>query len=678
MLLKMADKFLILVIYLAVGLLLAILPALSPNLVRPSPLRFTTPSLPWNIELTRSTSVLVLICACYFLWTRSGGAFALTAVVITLLLNLMRRQGAWDSINLLAQTLVGFCALSTLYWWVGGTQFNWSFVAYGAAMLVLLANFPTQSLSPPANGAWGEAKDRWLLVFYGLACCLWLLNSAGFADPVVLSSTWHHWGAYIGPAQLLAAGARPFYDMPLQYGLGPTLVSLAAFQLGGAFGFYIAVAILNLAQALLCGCLVAYFTKRAGWGLWARVFALMGCFLCALVWTSWPPHVFPSIAGPSTGGMRFLPATALAAYVVFKLDSGSPRAALLPAHLGWLASLVWSPEAAFQSTCVWGTAYMVLIARSAPHAKLMAAFAAVARLVVIAVVWLIALVLVYRFFYGVFPTVYGFLAYVINPPGPLPINPFGSILGFLAIFSVAIYPLLLGTRSDIMDRPSFQLFVCLMLAYGTLAYFLGRSHDNNISNLAPFMLLILAATAPLAAHGATRPMFNVLLSGLLAGASLFGFQRWFQAGSDKQLFALEPAQVVENFSFLRWAREPSRADLDRAATAHPLAAAIINAKYVYNEPYILLDERFLIDLEGGKIGVWCAINSPVNYTFIPSSRRREFLFNGMQSIGRNGWLIVDRRLGDPSWIADFDAVYQRLEERAFGEYDAIRYAPRRS
>ena len=44
------------------------------------------------------------------------------------------------------------------------------------------------------------------------------------ANNEILVTMWHHWGAYIAPAESIISGARLFYDVPAQYGLGPTLI----------------------------------------------------------------------------------------------------------------------------------------------------------------------------------------------------------------------------------------------------------------------------------------------------------------------------------------------------------------------------------------------------------------------------------------------------------------------
>ena len=53
-----------------------------------------------------------------------------------------------------------------------------------------------------------------------------------------LQTAWHHWGAYIGPAQLVFAGVLPLHDIPLQYGFGPTMLLAASCKINCWSGMY--------------------------------------------------------------------------------------------------------------------------------------------------------------------------------------------------------------------------------------------------------------------------------------------------------------------------------------------------------------------------------------------------------------------------------------------------------
>lgn len=189
--------------------------------------------------------------------------------------------------------------------------------------------------------------------------CLLLLSAACFIfgtqsfrdDAFSLYSMWHHWSAYIGPAELLKTGGRILYDFPAQYGFGPTL--LLAY---GADTPWLAMYLYCCLGTLVCLGMVVWMSQAlcAGRSFAHRLIVLaVSCSVC-LLWVAAPYYLVTPLSAPSTFALRFFPVLALVFYLFQTESRPSPADARRPwAPVLWALGSLWSPESAFYATFVW-------------------------------------------------------------------------------------------------------------------------------------------------------------------------------------------------------------------------------------------------------------------------------------------------------------------------------------
>ena len=303
------------------------------------------------------------------------------------------------------------------------------------------------------------------------------------------------------------------------------------------------------------------------------------------------------------------------------------------------------------------------------------------RLLVISVGLVIVFNIVFQIIYNEVPTLYGFLAYALNPPGPMPINPRGAVWFFLLVTSIGVGTLLHSWHRT-GDTLSFRRgFLVQLLSYGAFSYFLGRSHDNNLLNILPFMLLVLLHAIS-TADGKILSRASVLLSAtLLAWLPLFGWQAWGENVMEGGVLTFDSKSMLNSMSF----SNPDTASkiADRFArykmvsgSPQDAGRAIEFISKSYSEPVTVLD--FSMDLvRSTPTAAWSAIHGPANFPYIPSQHRREFLSATATSLNRAGWLIVDRKFPADKWLIDFDFAYDRTNRLEFGTYYAIRFSPKK-
>jgi hypothetical protein len=655
----MHDKVFILPAYALIGLVMALWPLFATRNGAPS--RAETPSEPgragghawWKIGILVIGALCMMQIAEESIISSLALAFGLVALLAAI------PPPRFYVTSLLA-SFIALCASATLLWWVRphGTL---DVSDYQLVIFFLSTSAVIRLLTYQGAVRGSGSLLIWIL---GYSCIAGVLTfSTGiFEDRHAFRLAWHHWGAYVGPAELLLSGAAIFHDFPAQYGFGPTALIAGFCGTDCWYGMYFIAGFATLAYSILIAALALALT-RDRW--WMRLTVLILCLAVSFVWSGYPIHVSTPMMTPSVSGLRFLPVTVLLTYLFFVVDIGGSKAKVLGAQALWMLGVLWSPESAFYVTFLWWPYY--LFVRRAPgslRARVEGMVRPAANLLAALALLVVVFGGIYMLVYGEAPTVYGLLAYAIDPPGPLPINWHGAVWYFLLVTAVGLGTLVhLWRRTG--DTPGFRRgFLVLLLSYGASSYFLGRSHDNNLLNILPFFLLVL-----LSAISAAESRFLTLSSATLAATllgwlPLFGWQAWHKDVMHGGLLQFD-SRMDEGFG-------SQQTDTGYAHDAR-LAIDYINQKY--GEPITVFDNSWCL-LRSTPPQPWSAIHGPENFRFMPSGRRREFLSLTAAALGRSGWVVVSRNFPADEWLADLDSAYRRDSRVEFGSYYAIRYVPK--
>ena len=524
-----------------------------------------------------------------------------------------------------------------------------------------------------------------LIVFGGL--CLFFSFSTGLLGlDEILFTTWHHWGAYVGPAELMWAGARIFYDSPAQYGLGPTTLIASSCSFDCWEGMYYIVGIANVLYAAVIA-FVALRLLGRNRTVGMTIVALAATFAACFLYSAYPPSPATPSISPSTGGLRFLPCAILLAYLVSGADQAWTRRQRWVGHLIWAFGLLWAPESAFQATFVWWPYYLWRSTEEV-HGWLRGVGAIVKHASWLGLILAATIALIVGAYYALFqvlPTVDGVFAYVLYPPGPVPFEFRGAFLYFCGVVLLTAASILALPRRN--ESPVFlrRAVLVLLALYAVASYYLGRSIDNNLLNIMPFAVLaLLVAAAP-----PWRPQFNALgataISCVIALTLSFGWSVWWGPALEQgHAFEVDPLTIRKSFTL---ASNKTTSALDRRESGrNPLvhsadiqrAAAEIWA--TYHEPVTLMAPPLV--LMTSFAAPWNAVHAPEDFISIPSRARREFLKKSMRRFNQAGWTITQEGAADivaaggRELAEDFDAVYTRDISLRFGSYLATRYLPK--
>lgn len=559
-------------------------------------------------------------------------------------------------LGLLAGLLLG----STLIWW---RQFQ-DITLAEAAIYVGVAAISSGLL---ALGYHHEARYcarvRCGLALSAALVCMVLSFSTGILSSEFVIVTWHHWGAYIGPSELMISGARILYDVPAQYGLGPTALIAAACRENCWIGMHYVVATSILLFSLTIIGIVARLSFRSAG---AYLVALLAVIAVCFFWSAYPPLATSPQIAPSVSGMRFLPALLLVAALLSSGRKGLARYWKPAGFLLYALGAAWSPEALFHVTFIWWPYYLWRLSAEARVEKCWAAlFRGVIELVAVSLAIVAVMITVYWLSYGQLPNLQLYLASMLFPPGVLPIDPLGPVwFSAMAVFlGLSTFSQSLVEQRD--PAASSRSLLVLLLGYAAISYCLGRGHSNNFLNILPFTVLILLVTISSNTRLIARSIASGMLVSLLASLSLFGWSEWGDNIRAGTILEHDPTRVASSFSYGRTSAKIDFEGVNKAITA-------VRAKS--SDPIEIIQENYL-PLVSSPGEAWSAYHAPATVYFVPKEWRVKILRRTAQRLRKSGWIIIQRGFL-PDWIDDYRLIYKTDEEFDVGSYHVLRFVPR--
>jgi hypothetical protein len=303
-----------------------------------------------------------------------------------------------------------------------------------------------------------------------------------------------HWGIYINAALRLQIHLRPFYDFPMQYGLGPSTAAWAACSLASTCwnGMYDLLFVLYPVYTWLM--YRAYRGAFPGADAALRTVFLLLAFAGVFVWNSAGP--FGAMSIPSTGPLRFLPVL----LTLVLLQGQNVRTA----YAVFIAGVWWSPDALVMCGMVLG-AYECA-RRNIVQAIARCGGAAIFSFIVGSfLIWMI---------WGKAPDPLAYVEYILHVPGWVAPKFYGAVWIYFIVLALVIVVAASGGPDE---RPRNAAIAATSLA--TMLYYLSRSLDENIDNLMPFIVLLALRTAWLQRDRVEwRVCSSAFLGLILAGA----------------------------------------------------------------------------------------------------------------------------------------------------------------
>ena len=599
---------------------------------------------------------LLLVGALFLTVLRNGDLTLLCAFLLLPLAGL--------GIPALLGGIAAVLIFATATWWTDDPLLGP--VASGFFALLALAAGLLPRCKALATSASAKSRLALHVLLCGLIGLLAGLLTAPFESFEPLQSAWHHWSAYISPVEAWRGGGVPYRDFPIQYGLGPTAVLRATCGNDCWRAMYwVAISANALYFATLAGSALI-LTMRLSRGL--RWLALVALFCASFIWTGYPVHYSGPLMTPSVAGLRFLSLSALLFHILLAEEHQVRRDWI--GHATWLAALLWSVETAIFATLVWWPYLAIRDAGEAVGSK--------ERLVVLGRgvlrgTWALAVgvcalvVMLYLLTKGDL-TVPDFVAYIQHPPGVRQVRPLGTI--WIALSPIALALPLLSLRGlSIQVRP---LYICLVGFLGAGIYYISRSHDNNILNLFPLLVLLLLAILRNLEGENGSPRFvgafiRTMLTAMIAFVATFNWGPWREGAALSGPLMLGPKHMLSHLM-------PQHDD------PIPLVPRDGVAGLEYLRAHgtgmvVLFDAQNALPRQPG-LRTWTPVNNIANYSPLPGAMIVEYIQRGAAAYRRPGWILVGP--GFSAWALAFRTAYDVREEKAFGRYRAYYLVPRQS
>ncbi|MFM2322415.1 MAG: hypothetical protein RLZZ225_568 [Pseudomonadota bacterium] len=670
----MEGKLYALITYAFAGLIIALWPVFAKEKLCLSNSKFyglVELSSGW---IWKSGCLAIATIGIILLSGKSTVTIVLSFALISLALSFASKK---FDVLLLTITFLVLCVSATLPWWCrqGGLSLKvntFSLVTLCCFTFLFDHVFKIKEQPLIINHSF---SIKWLIPYTLLAGVLSFSTGIFHYQPLLLG-LWHHWSAYIGPAELLLSGATILHDFPAQYGLGPTALIASVCGRDCWQGMYFIAGSSTLIISVLIAALALSLTRK----YWSeRLIALALSLATCFFWTSYPPLSGSPIETPSVTGLRFLPAILIVTYLFFIKQIERSKLKIRIAHCFWAFGALWSPESAFYVTCIWWPYYIFIQRISGTFLLRCKNFInSLATLFLISISFTIIFSLIFRLIYHKIPSIYAFLIYAFHPPGAMPINPQGGVWYFIVTVVIGVSTLiyLWGKSGD--SRLFRSGLLLTLLNYSVFSYFLGRSHENNLLNITPFLLLVLLhAISSIDSKIRLGYILNrtsvVCTVAMLSWLPNFGWDAWRENIEKYRLFYFEPKLVSHSLRIF------NASTSFRNGAIFPMDAlrAIDFIQKNYNEPFIVFNDRMGLINNFSRTSVWSAINGAANYAYIPAQDRREFMQLTADSLHRSGWLIIDKNFSSMAMLADFDFVYQRTKQLQFGTYNAIHFSPKK-
>jgi hypothetical protein len=679
----MVDKIYVIVIYCVLGILLSLSPCYyAMTLLNYKP----TINLNTNKFLkrfaTKHINYILSLLVFIWLWANNMLAFnlytgliSLLAITVVLVRHLPFFTLSIESIATFQLVMFGAAISGTLLYWRRGAEGYIVLTNNWEILLLFLSWVGTTVALIYVKDTDKKLKFFSLVVFalYSCIVCFLSFSTTTLGSYAVLGSLWHHWGAYIGPAELLLEGMRPYIDMPIQYGLGPTMFLAMACLNKCWSGAYLVFGFLTFLYAVVIGLiLLSYKLSR----LQCVILFLIG-IITTLAWSGYPPVVMNTLATPSVSGTRFLPLLFLTAYMILCRSKLNLRWYRCGGIGLWCFGMIWSPESAVYVTFLWWSLWLFDISLLQETSVRSFSFFRVELMKAggIFVTLVLVLVLFHRSIFGEFLSIGYYFAYLISPPGEMPINWRGNVWFFIICIATSIYL----TCYDLIKTKNIENFrrslILQLTLYIAASYFLGRSHENNMLNLAPLLFLILVDSyCYTLRYLKARIYICVMLSSFLCFPFLFGWKN-LKTSLEKEDWLLSGiSPYIKKMSYgipsTRDGLVPANVDIN-LEDAHELMRIISGRR----ESFTILDPNYNLHPEfDGR--PWTVVYPSANYTYFKPENLEKFISSSMLRLQRAGWVIVRNHPTYTAMLPIFDTYYRRTEEIISGQYLAIRYFPK--
>jgi hypothetical protein len=448
----------------------------------------------------------------------------------------------------------------------------------------------------------------------------------------------HHWGCFVGPAQLVRQGGWLLWSVPSQYGF-LSILSIAIFPMKSCWqSFYILMCSFHFATALIIFYTIYSFRENILNYFLAIFLTISSLFL----FPGWLPLLVGVQTFPSIGPYRFFWIFALLFFIFIQYKKNFIKSENKKNILGtciWLIGFLWSFESAFYVSAIWFP-YLLINSMNYSSAEYSSknifswvrkAFLDFSIPVFTFLFFILCIFAFYYFRLGELPDVESFYEHALSFKegfGSFIINGMGSVtVALLAIFIICS-----SISQNLLDfrKNKEKIAILGALYFGLLAsltYYISRSHEQNISNLIPIIIFALAIVISLEKE---KPILNYYLLAILP------------------LYVIVLTLTYGNPSFLAYIKGLNgySTAIEKVLPKNEIAKVLMNAGIKVQDPICLLDDKILItgkdDLTNQEHSYWLPLNPCTILTPLPLKRINTYIKRFSAQFKSGGYLINNK------------------------------------
>jgi hypothetical protein len=310
----------------------------------------------------------------------------------------------------------------------------------------------------------------------------------------------HHQSFYVGPIALLKQGGLLLWDIPSQYGF-LNIYLASKVNIGSTWqSFMILIKFFIFSSSIILYFYMRRFFKTISGHIFSTIVAAFGIFC----WAGYIATMVGPFRLPSVGAFRFIWCYVLITICYFlcssdyqsKIKKWSWLYAL--GTCVWIVSVFWSVESAIYNSLIWLTFNFVRSYVRIEKISVSIFFNKVIAQTCLLLIFPTAAFLFFSCAYFIMnshvPDWHCFTEYATayqDGFGALPITPQGAVWSLLSIFVLGTIVTILSIRSRSAFSPLMASSLALMWALAS--YFTSRSHENNISNLMPLIIVFVVS-----------------------------------------------------------------------------------------------------------------------------------------------------------------------------------------
>lgn len=348
-----------------------------------------------------------------------------------------------------------------------------------------------------------------------------------------------------------------------------------------------------------------------------------------------------------------------------------------PHNALWIVSFWYSPEAGIQTSVLWFGYCFLQNIYSGNQSIITNIFTTCSKLLFIFTLGIATFCVGFFAIWGQLPNLSTYFAYILHPPGPLPVNQNGCIWFAVMVTILFFIWSKQQKNKDIAKPKNTAIWIVFLLCYANFTYFIGRSADNNILNLLPYFGVLLVGLQSQLEKGMSKAIATVLLAAIIAWLPIMGWGNYARAIQSGEFFSLSPERLSQTFTRTNHSSDKYFVDPKEIANNRDIGEALVFIASKYNEPVEIIDRFNLLDT-AQTLAPWDGLHGPANFMYIPSSLRQRYLANVKTRLNRPGWILISSKIKEGGeFIKDYQSIYTEDARIRFGDYQAIRFIPSR-